>query len=274
MLAAAAGSLVALGACLYLLVLEARPSGRPLLVYCAAALKPAMQAVAAEYEAETGQRVEFRFGPSEYILANAVLSRDGDLFLPADDSYVRLAEERGLVAAVLPLARMRAVVLVRPGNPRGIASFDDLLGPGVRLGQANPDGAAIGKVTRDHLRGLGKWDALAARTEVFHTTVTEAGNAVQVGSNDAAVVWDAVAANYADLAVVRLPELDGATGRVELAVLHSAPVPPAAHQFARYVVAPDRGMPHFRKAGFTDLEPGEPWADPPPGHGAGRKGEP
>jgi molybdate transport system substrate-binding protein len=262
MTAVAGGSLVALGVLGYLLYLEARPHGdRPLVVYCAAALKPAMQATAAAYEQETGRRVEFRFGNSESILANAALARDGDLFLPADDSYVRLAEERGLVAAVVPLARMRAVVLTRPGNPHRIAAFDDLLRPGFALGQANPDAAAIAKVTRDHLRKLGRWDALARRTDVFHATVTEAANAVKVGSNGAAIVWDAVAANYPDLTVVRLPELDGATGRVELAVLRSAPVSPAAHHFARYVAASDRGLSHFRTAGFTDLEPGPAWAD-------------
>jgi hypothetical protein len=87
---------------------------------------------------------------------------------------------------------------------------------------------------------------------------------VQAGSNDAAIVWDAVAANYKGLAVVRLPELDGAAGRVELAVLNSAPVPEAAYRFARFVAARDRGQPRFRVAGFADLEPGGPWADPLP----------
>lgn len=262
MTAAAGASLAALAVLGYLLYLEARTHGdRPLVVYCAAALKPALHATAAAYEAETGRRVEFRYGNSEAILAGAALARDGDLFLPADDSYVRAAEERGLVAAVVPLARMRAVVLTRPGNPHGIAALDDLLRPGFVLGQANPDAAAIARVTRDHLRALGRWDALARRTDVFHATVTEAANAVKVGSNGAAVVWDAVAANYPDLVVVRLPELDGATGRVVLAVLKSAPVAPAAHHFARYVAAGDRGMSHFRAAGFADLEPGPAWAD-------------
>ena len=42
---------------------------------------------------------------------------------------------------------------------------------------------------------------------------------------DATIVWDAVAANYPDLAVVKVPELDGAVGKVELAILASAPDP-------------------------------------------------
>jgi molybdenum ABC transporter molybdate-binding protein len=258
----AAGSLAALAVLVYLLAAEARPDGRPLLVYCAAALKPAAEATAAAFTEETGQRVEFRFGNSESVLANATLTRDGDLFLPADDSYVRTAEKKGLVVNTRPLARMRAVVLVRPGNPRGVRTFDDLLTPGLRLGQANPDSAAIASVSREHLRTLGRWESLATNTLVYHSTVTEAANAVKLGSNDAAIVWDAVAANYPDLVAVRLPELDGATGRVELAVLASSRDRPAAYRFARYFVAADRGMIHLHAAGFTDLEPGPAWGQP------------
>jgi molybdate transport system substrate-binding protein len=263
----AGGSLAALAVLVYLLYLESLPKGgsgpaaRSLRVYCAAALKPVMQGVAADYERETGVRVEFDFGDSGAMLANATLRPDGDLFLPADDSYVRLAEQKGLVAEVVPLCRMRPVILTRPGNPLGIAKFEDLLKSGVRLGLANPDRAAIGKVVRDHLRAQGKWDAFAARVGVQHANVTESANAVSLGSRDATVVWDAVAVNYPQLAVVHVPELDGATGRVELAVLKTAPDPAAARRFARYAAASDRGLSHFKRAGFAGVESGAPWAE-------------
>ncbi len=235
---------------------------RPLIVYCAAALKPAAEATATAFTAETGQPVEFRFGNSETILQNAEFSRDGDLLLPADDSYIRAARARGLIAESQPLARMRAVVLVRSGNPHHIATFDDLLKPGFSVGQANPDGAAIGHVTRAHLQSLGRWDELAARTNVLHTTVTETANAVQLGGNDAGIVWDAVAANYPELVVVRLPELEGAVGRVEIAVLNTSSKPEAARKFVRYFQAADRGMSHLEAAGFTDRLPGPAWGQP------------
>lgn len=257
-----AGTLLVLGVCGYLLVRgggEAGPAaGRPLVVLCAAALKPAMTATAADFERETGTPVVFDFGNSGEVLARAGRRADADLFLPADDSFVRLAEERGLVAEVAPLARMRAVVVTRPGNPRGIVTYADLLKPDLKLGQANPDAAAIGKVTRDRLRKAGRWDALAANTRVQHATVTDALNAVQFGATDAAIVWDVVAATDPSLAVVRLPELDGATGRVELALLKSSPDPEAARRFVRFVRDPERGGRYFRAAGFTDLLPAAP----------------
>lgn len=255
------GSLVVLGVCGHLLYRgggTANPAGRPLVVLCAAALKPAMIATAVEYERETDTPVVFDFGNSGEVLTKAARRADADLFLPADDGFVRLAEQRGLVAEAIPLATMRAVVVTRPGNPRGIAAFADLLNPDLKLGQANPDAAAIGKVTRDHLRRLGLWESLRANTTVQHATVTDALNAVQLGATDAAIIWDVVAATDPSLAVVRLPELDGATGRVELAVLKSSPDPGAARRFVRFVRDPDRGQRHFRAAGFTDLLPAAP----------------
>jgi len=251
-----------------LLYLETRPAAtpegqpeaqRPLRVYCAAALRPVMRDIAAEYLKETGRGVEFDFGDSGAMLGNATVRPDGDLFLPADDSFVRLAEERGLVAQTIPLCRMRAVVITRPGNPHAIAAFEDLLDDELKVGIANPDRAAIGKVVRDELQRLGKWDALAGRIAVQHTTVTDAANAVQLGSTDAAVVWDAVAGNYPELAVVKLPELAGAVGRVELAVLKSAPDPAKAQHFARFISASDKGLSLFRKSGFSEVESGTVW---------------
>jgi molybdate transport system substrate-binding protein len=255
----ALGSLALLAGLVFLLYREGRPQSespaKPLIVYCAAALKPALAATARDYEQQTGGRVELRFGNSEQVCAQVAFG-EGDLLLPADDSYLK---SLSVVAESLPLARMRAVVLVRPGNPRRIDRFADLLLPDLKFGQANPDGAAIGKVTRDHLQKSGRWKQLAANTLVYHTTVTEAANAVLAGSNDAAIVWDAVAANYPTLIVVKLPELEGAIGRVQLAVLKSANDREAAYRFARFIRAPDRGQKAFRSAGFTDLEPGSAW---------------
>src|SRR5687767_6220681 len=85
----------------------------------------------------------------------------GDLFLPADDSYITLAKEKHLIAEILPLAAMRAVVITRPGFDRPINSWNDVIAPGVRLGLANPEAAAITKLLRDHLRQQGSWDAVS-----------------------------------------------------------------------------------------------------------------
>ena len=265
----AAASLLALGLLtlgLYWRCLDATggSSGPPLIVYVAAAARVPMEAIAQQYENETGRKVELRFGASEDILTKAGLfnpSAPADLLLPADESYLRIANERGLIAERVPIASMRAVALTAEGNPKSLAIYADLQREGVRVAVPNP-AAAIGKLTREYLARTGRWDTLKPRV-IDTGTVTEAANASKVGSVDAAIVWDAVAANYPDQTVLRMPELDGVTARVEVAVLKQSANPTAALHFARYLTAADRGLAHFRTAGFHILEPADTWAENP-----------
>jgi molybdate transport system substrate-binding protein len=264
----AGGSLVVLAILIVLLYLESNSvavttTAPPVKVYCAAALRPVMQAIAADYERETGARVILEFGDSGKMLGQVTIRPDGDVFLPADDSYVRLAESKGLVARTIPVCRMQVLVLRNGNNPLPIASLDDMIRPGLKLGIANPNRAAIGKVVRDHLAALGKWDALSKRIDVQHLNVTDAANAVALGNRDATFVWDAVAANYPELTTVRLPELADALGRVEMAVLVRSPNTAGGIKFARFVTASDRGVVHLRKAGFAEVEASSPWGGSP-----------
>ena len=73
---------------------------------------------------------------------------------------------------------MRPVVAVKKGNPANIRSVEDLQREGIRLGQANPDAAAIGKVTKPVLEQANLWEPLKLRTVAFHATVTDVANAV------------------------------------------------------------------------------------------------
>src|SRR5687768_12958179 len=132
----AGGSLVALAVLVALLYLESRPADgvegqAPIRLYCAASLRPVMEAISTEYLREMGERVEMEYGDSGRLLGQAEIRPDVDLFLPADDSYVRLGEEKGLIARSIPLCRMQAVLLCRPG--KGVESLADLMKPGLRL---------------------------------------------------------------------------------------------------------------------------------------------
>jgi ABC-type molybdate transport system substrate-binding protein len=262
------GSLVLLVGLLLLLYGQAGPAPAPpagpaLVVYCAAGIRAPMEAIAAAYEKESGRRVEFRYGGSQTILTSLELSGQGDLFLPGDDSYLAPARQKGLLAEVLPLARMSAVLLARPDRAGDVGGWDGLLRDDVKLGQASPDAAAIGKLTRDRLRPGGRWEPLRQHTAVFKGTVNDVANAVRLGSLDAGIVWDAVAHDYPDLAVVRLPELAGASARVPLAVLRTSKRPTEALRFARYAAARDRGQVHFRQHGFAGAEKADAWAEVP-----------
>ena len=67
----------------------------------------------AEFESKTGIKVELRFGPSEALLSSLKTTKIGDLFIPADHSYVEQAREAGLVEQSFELAGMTGVAIFR-----------------------------------------------------------------------------------------------------------------------------------------------------------------
>jgi molybdate transport system substrate-binding protein len=244
------GSLVAVAAIVGLLAQRNhRPNtvSRPLIVYAAAALRPPMEQIAQDFQASTGRTVELHYGASEDLLTRVALpnaSAPADLFLPADDTYVTLAEEKRLVAASWPVVKMHAVVLLPPGNPAKIAAWSDLIKPNSKVALGNP-GTAIGKQTRVGLLANGSWYELAPRV-IDTGTVTESANAAKIGSVNAAIVWDGVAKQYANQTFLELPELDGIIGRVKMATLNQSGQKELAEEFARFV----RLSPRWRERGY------------------------
>jgi len=230
-------------------------SSEPLLVYCAEALRVPMEATAKDYQREIGQQVYLDFGPSQALLAKLLLTKKGDLFLPADDSYIELAREQDCVDSVLPLARMSAVVILRPGYSGPMDTWADFIAKGHSIGLANADAAAIGKLVRQRLKALGLWGDLDKRQPTFLMNVNDVANTVQIGRLDVGVVWDAVAKLHEKKGVkaVHLPEFDSVTAKVQVAVTKFSTQPEAALRFIRYLRGKTKGARYFKQQGYTDF---------------------
>jgi ABC-type molybdate transport system substrate-binding protein len=261
------GSLAAIAGLVALLAWNSSPPAHSpvresLVVFCAAGLKPAVEAAAADYQREQQVAIQLQYGGSGTLLNNLRVAQRGDLFIPGDAGFVDMGRSNGLLAEVLPLARMSAVIAVPRGNPKGIASVRDLLRDGVRLSLGNPDSVAIGTVARAALVRSGDWPALSARALVFKPTVNDVANDVKLAAVDAGIVWDATLRQYPELEAVRVPELATARSEVSVCVLRSSARPTEALRFARYLSARDRGMRRFQEAGFESVA-GDVWKPRP-----------
>lgn len=260
-------SAIVLGILVALLVWKPRQQttghGDELFVYCAAGMRYPMDEIAAQYEHAYGVHVNLQYGGSNTLLSQLQVSNSGDLYLAANDDYIKLARQKHLAAEVIPLATMCPVVAMRTDAKVKVSSIADLLK--LRIACGNPDAAAIGRVVRGLLEKTGDWDALQKSvTEhgVFKPTVNEVANDVKLGAVDVGIVWDATAAQYSDLEVVHLPELDKGVSNVEITVLKSSRDPTAALRFARYAGARDKGLVIFKEKKFPVVE-GDAWAENP-----------
>ncbi len=262
-----AAALVLFGGTAYLLM-TAKPDegkGGTLVVYCAVGVRPPVQAAAKAYTEESGVEVRLQYGASQTLLANAEVGGEGDLYLPADDAYIAMGREKGLVEESVPLAVMTAALAVRKGNPKGVKGVEDLLRDGVRVVQAQPDAAAVGKLVREALLKQGSWERLKARTEVFKPTVNDVANDLKLGTADAGFVWDVTLALYPELEAVPVPALAEAKAAITAGVLRSSKRPAAALRFARYLAAPEKGGREFAKGGYVAAG-GDPWTETPELH--------
>jgi len=231
-----------------------------LTVYCAAGLKQPVEDIADAYQKEFGVVINLQYGGTGTLLTDLRVSKKGDLFIAADASAIENARRLDLVREDLPIVRQHPVIAVKSGNPKKIASLDDLFRDDVKTAVANPEAASVGRSTQAALAG--KWEALAAHVAVMKPTVTALAADLTVGAVDAAIIWDATVPQFKGLEAVEIPELAAKSETATAAVLTSCQQSAAALKFARYLSSPEKGGAVFKRHGFQ-LADGDQWAEIP-----------
>jgi sulfate transport system substrate-binding protein len=144
------------------------------------ALFPAFEAA---WEAETGRdlSIEGVFGPSGTLAGQINLGAPADVAVfshSQDVTHLRVGRRVRAATEPLLLGYTPMVIVTRPGNPLGLASFADLAQPGLNLLHADPRGS-----------GAGQWAVLA-----------EYGSALDQGAEQAEAQLQAVWRNVRVLA--------------------------------------------------------------------------
>src|SRR5215468_8896581 len=110
-------------------------SAEDLHVYGPGGPEPAIREAAAQFGAAHGIKVVVTAGPTAKWLAQAKADAD-DIYSGSETMMTDFVEQMGgelLPATVTPLYLRVSAILVRPGNPKHIGKFADLLTPGVKV---------------------------------------------------------------------------------------------------------------------------------------------
>jgi len=250
------GLVAVLVVCVYLLCRHSGPSNRvSLQVYCAASMKLPMDEVVSLYEEESGIKVEVSYGGSGQLYG-VMKVRGGDLYIPADNSYIEQGQGEGLIDTCYYLSELTAGMMMRKDSTGEVNSLRDLVGDagkGLRIGIAD-ESAAVGKFTHKVLREEGLLEQLENCDLSKFPTVNEVATQVALGAVDVGIVWDVLMAQYEGLEFMSVKEFEerkkiSAVGVVALSINLNE-----ADKLARYLVEKDKGGAVFEKYGFTLVE--------------------
>ena len=147
----------------------AEPQQPQILLFAAASLTDAMQAIAAGYEKTAHVTVKSSFDSSSVLARQIEAGAKADVFFSADTAWMDYLASRNLIQAasranvlgnrlVLIAPAQSAVQLkIAPHFPLAAA-----LGDG-RLATGDPDSVPVGRYARAALTALGVWDEIAPR---------------------------------------------------------------------------------------------------------------
>jgi molybdate transport system substrate-binding protein len=153
-----------------LLPVSAAPAdGRPMLMFAAASLKTALDAIAAEWQAGTGGRVTISYAASSTLAKQIENGAPAGLFISADQDWMDYLQNRKLID---PKTRVdllgNSLVLIAPADSAVTVTLTPgfplaaMLGDG-HLAMADPDAVPAGRYGKVALSALGVWPQVAGR---------------------------------------------------------------------------------------------------------------
>jgi len=162
---------------------------RSITVAAASDLRPAFEAIARTFTADTGVDVVFVFGSSGLLREQVLNGAPFDVFASANADFVDavLAAGRGDPATRTEYAVGRLALWSPPGS-QPATSVADLADPRFRrIAIANPDHAPYGVAAVQALRSAGVHDIVTSRL-VYGDNIADALRIVRSGNADAGIV--------------------------------------------------------------------------------------
>jgi molybdate transport system substrate-binding protein len=254
----------ALGLAAALLLAAAQPQGAAaqggdVVVFAAASLKNALDAINTEWQKETGKKATISYAASSALAKQIEQGAPAQVFISADLDWMDYLASRNLIK---PDTRSNLlgnrIVLIAPqdkAQPVEIkAGFDlaKLLGDG-RLAMANVDSVPAGKYGKAALEKLGLWASVSGKVAQAEN-VRAALLLVSRGEAPAGIVYQTDAASDKSVAIIgTFPENTHPPIIYPIALTTGAGADAAA--FLAYVKS-DKARPLFQAEGFTMLNAG------------------
>lgn len=226
-------------------------------VFAAASLKTTLDAVAAKWQADTGNHVTISYAGSSQLAQQISAGAPADLFISAAENWMDVIETEGLVKPgtrrdllgnrLVLIAHGKAVPQVAIGAETDLLA---MLHDG-KLAMALVESVPAGQYGKAALENLGLWQNIAPRV-AQSDNVRSALMLVATGEAPMGVVYatDAVASDNVSVVGI-FPETSHPAIRYPMALI-AGPEKPAAEAFWQALLGPEAGE-VFMADGFTLL---------------------
>jgi molybdate transport system substrate-binding protein len=238
----------------------AQGQGGNMVVFAAASLKNALDAVNAQWQKETGRKAVISYAASSALAKQMEQGAPAQMFISADLDWMDYVEKKGLIRSETRSNLLgNRIVLIAPKEKAPVVDikpgFDlaKVLGGG-RLAVANVDAIPAGKYGKAALEKLGAWAGMADRIAQAEN-VRAALLLVSRGEAPAGIVYQTDAAADRNVRIIgTFPEDTHPPIIYPVALTADAKHPDAAAFLAH--VRSDKAKPLFEAQGFTVLSAG------------------
>jgi len=217
-------------------------------VFAAASLKSTFTEIGEQFKTDNpGMSVEFSFAGSSDLVTQLTQGAQADVFASADTKNMDKAAQAGLLEGdPVNFASNTLTIVVAPGNPEQVKSFQDLTKPGLAVVVCAPQvpcGSATQKVEEATDVDIEPVSEESSVSDVLNKVTTGQANAGLVYVTDATSAGDKVTA-------VPFPESADAVNTYPMAILKSSEHQELARKFVEAVTS-DAGQKTLSAAGFA-----------------------
>lgn len=231
-------------------------SSEPLFVYCGAGLRKVMDKLITEFEKNYKKPINITYDGSNRLLGQLKLTQKGDVFIPGDAEYVQTALQEGLIDSIKHISYFVPVILVNKKLKISISQPIDLIKKGIRVGQGDPQSAAIGRITSKILFKNKIIEKEWNKNVVLNTaTVNELGLAIKLGTIDAAIVWKTIAQDYLNEGnIITIENEKNVIANIEAGIIKNSTNKETAIDFLKFITS-NEGINILKQYGYdTSIE--------------------
>ncbi len=221
-----------------------------LVLLCGSSFVPPTEQLCSEFAAKTGIEIVTTVAGSEDFLPLVKAGRKGDI-LVTHDPYLDYVADANALAEHVQVGFVAPVLAVQTGNPKGLASIEDLIRPGLKVALTDPQYSTCGEMVFALLDKKGIKEAVMKNVENRLTKGhSNLGNFLQTGTVDAVIMWNGVAHTFSNsLEIIRTPYEYDEEIRVHIIGLSYSKEAESLKKFIEF--ARNRGPEIFAKHGYV-----------------------